>query len=297
MMVSAHLDPHPEPAAGPLLVPVVAALVILALCYVRGTLTLCRHGRRREQRLRLLACGAGIAAVTVTILPLGRLMESRLATHMLEHMVLIVIAAPLLAMGACGQAVWVGLPRRVRAPLARWLHRPAPGALRDALLLPPVAWATHVAVLWTWHLPAAYDAALRSPVLHALEHALFLGTAWLFWWHIAAPSRRRLSPPLATLYLTAAALPGAALGAVLTFAPAPLYPVQAQAAADAGADVMTDQRLAGLIMWVPVDVAYLAVAMTLFLSWFARGGDPAVLPSDARAPAGVGATAVEGVRR
>lgn len=302
------MSPHTHLAApaGPLTgaLPsalVTIALVVVAMCYARGVLVMYRSGRAwRRQRLRLLAGAAGTAVAVAALLPsVERFAENRLATHMVEHMALIVVAAPLLAAGVPGRALWIGLPRRVRAPLARVLHRhrAALAAAGGVLLLPALAWCGHVATLWVWHFPAAYDAALRSPLLHAAEHALFLGTAWLFWWHVVAPSRRRLSPPFATLYVAAAALPSAALGAVLTFAPAPLYPVQAQAAIRAGADALTDQQLAGLIMWVPADVAYLAIAVALFLSWFARGSGPVVVPPDARESMAPVAGPSEGVRR
>jgi putative membrane protein len=259
-------------------------LLAAGVWFARGALVV--HRARRQQRVRLLAGVAGIAVATAAVVPpVEHMLESRFATHMAEHMMLVVVAAPLLALGAPGRVVWVGLPRRVRAWLARFLHGRSATVARDLLLTPAVAWSLHVMTLWFWHFPAPYDAALRSPVLHATEHALFLATAWLFWWQALAPSRRRLSPPFAALYVAAAALPSAALGAVLTFAPAPLYPAQARLAAGTGADVLADQQLAGMIMWVPADVVYLGVAVAIFRCWFTRRQDPVVTPLDAR-PAG-----------
>lgn len=262
-----------------LLPPALAA----AVWFARGTVVLHARATRREQRPRPAAAVAGVAVAAAAVAPpVERLLEGRFVTHMAEHMVLIVVAAPLLAVGAPGLAVWVGLPRRMRSWLARLLRRRTATVARDLLLVPAVAWSLHVATLWFWHFPAPYDAALRTPVLHAVEHAMFLGTAWLFWWHALAPSRRRLDPPFAALYVAAAALPSAALGAVLTFAPAALYPAQARLAAGAGADVLADQQLAGLIMWVPADVVYIGVALAVFRSWFGSRPDPVVAPLDAR---------------
>ncbi|OZM77197.1 cytochrome c oxidase assembly protein [Pseudonocardia sp. MH-G8] len=281
MTVLAH-DVPAHPAEQLLLVPGTLLALLAVACYARGTWVMRRHRRAwRAQRWRLLAGWAGIAVTAAAVAPpVERFTDDQLFTHMLQHMTLIVIAAPLLAL-APGRAVWIGLPRGLRTGPARWLHRPAPTAVRDVLLLPAVAWSVHVGALWAWHLPAAYDAALHSAVLHATEHALFLGTAWLFWWHALTPSRRRLSPPLGALYLATAMLPMAALGAILTFAPEPLYP--AHATGHAGADALTDQQLAGLIMWIPADVIYFAVAVALFLSWFIRGSATAgPLPLDAR---------------
>jgi len=126
----------------------------------------------------------------------------------------------------------------------------------------------HVATLWAWHLPGPYQAALASDAVHAAEHASFLGTAVLFWWVVLSrPGRRRLAPGFAVLYLFAAALQGSALGALLTLAPAPLYPLQAAAAQVWGPGPLADQQLAGLIMWVPADLVYLGAAGALFMGW------------------------------
>jgi len=270
----------------------VAALLVLACCYLCGLVRVLRHPGRRRHLLRALAlAAAAVSVLVVTLPPLGEVLEERLSTHMVQHLVLIMVAAPLLAVAAPGQVLLAGAPPRLRRGVVSRLHRtPSLG-----LLTPHVAWVAHLGALWLWHLPASYDAAVRSPVVHVLEHATFLLTAWLFWWHLATVTRRRLRGPAAAAYVAAAIPPGAALGAVLTFPDHPLYPDQARAAAASGIDPLLDQRIGGLVMWIPLDFAYLALAIWLFGRWLARltpatdSPDLPDLPADARpvAPAPV----------
>ncbi len=241
---------------------------LLGWWYLRGLRRVLAHPQgRRRHRWRPVALLLGVVSVlTVTTPPLGGLLEQRLSGHMAQHLVLIVVAAPLLALASPGQALLAGMPRELR----RWLTRVARRRPVLAAAGPHVAWAAHIAALWLWHLPAAYDAALGSPVLHLAEHASFLGTAWLFWWHLVAVGRRRLHGPAAAFYVASAIPPGAALGAVLTFPDQPLYPEQAARAAATGLDPLLDQRIGGLVMWIPLDFAYLALAVLLFSHWLRR---------------------------
>jgi cytochrome c oxidase assembly factor CtaG len=259
----------------------------LAVCYVRGLRVVRNHpqGRRVQRWWRPCAAAAALVVVVgVAGSPLGELLEERLSTHMVQHLVLMLVAAPLLAFAAPGQPLLAGLPRAVRRPLVRLGHR----LHLDGLLGPHLAWVAYVLALWGWHLPAAYDAALRSETTHELEHATFLLTAWLFWWHLATVGRRRLRGIPATLYLVASIPPGAALGAVLTFPNHPLYPTQAALAAASGVNPLHDQRLAGLVMWVPLDFAFVLVAVLILARWMrgleSRWPEPQLdVPADALA--------------
>lgn len=239
------------------------ATVLAAVVYLRGLATLRRHpqGRRRAGRPWLLAAGV-LVVVVFTATPLAELLEHRMWTHMTQHVVLIMVAGPLLAASAPGTALLAGLPPGVRRPLVRVVHH----LPLTVVLSAPVAWLLQVAAMWIWHLPAAYDLAVENELAHVAEHACFLLTAWLFWWHLLSP-RRLLHGMPAVFYLAASVPPGAALGAVLTFPQHTLYPVQAHLAAEAGIDPLLDQRIAGLVMWVPLDFAYLVLAVVLFARW------------------------------
>ncbi|HLR45569.1 MAG TPA: cytochrome c oxidase assembly protein, partial [Deinococcales bacterium] len=160
-----------------------------------------------------------------------------------------------------------GRPGRTLQPAWRFLSRPA------------VAWSIFVAVMWLWHLPMLYDAALRSPLLHAFEHACFLGAALLFWWPLLRPfGSRTASRPFAVPYLFLASLQGSALGAFITFAPRPLYSGYAVSVVSS-LTPLQDQQLAGLIMWLPGSLFYLAVAALFFVAWLGRTGAPLAAPA------------------
>jgi cytochrome c oxidase assembly factor CtaG len=241
------------------------ATAVTAAVYLRGLVVLRRHPQgRRQLRGRPWALAAGVLVVVVfTATPLGELLEHRMWTHMAQHVVLIMVAGPMLAFSAPGPVLLAGLPQGVRRPLVRVFHH-LPLAV---VLSAPAAWVLQVAAMWVWHLPAAYDLAVTNEFAHVLEHASFLLTAWLFWWYLLSPSRRRLQGMPAVFYVAASVPPGAALGAVLTFPQHALYPAQAQLAAEAGIDPLLDQRIAGLVMWVPLDFAYLVLAVVLFARW------------------------------
>jgi putative membrane protein len=244
-----------------------------------------RLRRRYQQRMLCLVSGV-VILLAVTVSPAGEALEERFSTHMAQHVVIIVVVAPLLALAAPGQVVLVGMPAGLRRGVVRRVRRlPTLG-----LLTPHVAWMLHIGTLWLWHLPSTYDAAVASEPVHLLEHATFLLTAWLFWWHLATAARRRLRGPAAALYVVSAIPPGAALGAVLTFPDHLLYPGQAALAAATGIDPLLDQRIAGLVMWVPLDFLYLGLAIALFGRWLSalpqrtdqEAGEPALpsLPTD-----------------
>lgn len=255
----------------------IVALAAGAAVYAVGARRLRAHagGRRGVPRWRRWCWGSGLAAVAAALLsPLDAAGDALFAAHMVQHLVLIVVAAPLLVLGApLLPALWA-FPAGARRTMGRWWKRSrALRAVAHAAGEPMVVWGAHVAALWLWHLPLPYQAALESDVVHALEHASFLGTAVLFWWVVLHPvGRRRLGWGAAVLYVTAAGMQSAALGAILAFARTPWYPVQETAALAWGLTPLEDQQLAGMIMWIPAGVAYLVAAGWCFVEWM-RAGD------------------------
>lgn len=261
--------------------------VVLGGWYAVGLDRVLAHPQGRRQRWRAPATVTGaLALLVVTTPPLAEHLEERLSTHMAQHLVIISVATPLLAIGAPGQVLLAALPRSLRRPLTGLVHR-----FRAGGWAVPVGWLLSVGALWLWHLPAAYDAAVRSEPLHLLEHVCFLASAWLFWIVLVRLARTPGRDIAAAAYVAAAVPPGAALGAVLTFADHPLYPAQAARARADGVDPLLDQRIGGIVMWVPLDLVYLAVAIWLFGRWLhglqARDGDGVLaqtLPYDVRPP-------------
>jgi cytochrome c oxidase assembly factor CtaG len=184
---------------------------------------------------------------------LRALAELRLSAHMVQHLLLLQLAPPLLWLGRPVQLALVAVPRTASSQLLRrtvvrpWVHR-----LVEWLGRPAVAFALFSGTLVLWHLPAAYVAAVESPALHAAEHAMFLGSA-LLWWRVLVdpvPRHHRAGVHDAFLLVFATGAVGDVIGATITLAPDVLYPVYAERAALAGADALADQRVAGLVMWL-----------------------------------------------
>jgi cytochrome c oxidase assembly factor CtaG len=226
---------------------------------------------------RVTAFGAGVATLVLAQSPsVHEMAERSFAGHMLQHMLLLVIAAPLLAAGGAGLPLLMAAPPPLRRRLAWWRARPPARWLRRPAHLAAVAAVLHTAALWIWHLPEPYLAALHSEAVHVGEHVSFVGAAWLLWSTVLTPHRHRLSGPTSLLLLFATGMPATALGAVLTLAPARLYPVQAFT--PHGGDPLRDQQLAGLVMWIPMQVIVLSAVVVVFLRWLTRLEDS--MPAD-----------------
>jgi putative membrane protein len=254
--------------------PGAAALSLAGMGYAAALMIRWRRHRRLPARRRHVAgfaAGLGVLAVAL-VSPLDALASERFAAHMIQHLLLILVAAPLVVSGRPATVMLGAVPPGRRRALHRATSTGACRSLTAVLAHPVVVWALGTAVLWAWHLPALYELALRSNAVHAAEHATFFGTAALFWWLVIGAGRRRgpVDRPTALALTFATALAGSALGAVLTFAAAPLYPLQAARAAAAGVPPLEDQQLAGVLMWIPPGVVYLVTMVTLLYRWFAE---------------------------
>jgi putative membrane protein len=267
-MIAHLLLPGPHLAGWDLDPVVIGGLGGAAYLYARGLRILRGRGHDALRR-QAMFFGAGLASLVAALLsPIDSLASDLLWVHMVQHLILIVLAAPLLVLGAPAIPLLLGLPLRWRLRLRR-LTRPAWVRAGAGLLSAPgMILAIHVMVVWAWHAPGPYQAAVRHPPLHALEHVGFLGTALLFWWVLLPQrGRGRLPQGADVLYVFLAGMQGGALGALFTFASAPLYPLYATGAIAHGLTPLQDQQLAGLIMWIPTGVVYLAVAAVLFVRW------------------------------
>jgi cytochrome c oxidase assembly factor CtaG len=218
---------------------------------------------RHRDRRRTASFAAGIAVVAVAVSPpLEAAAGRRLSVHMAQHLLLVLLAAPLLAAARPGAVLLEALPRPARARVGRTLHRPLWHAARRAATNPVLVLTLFVGGFWAWHLPRLYDAALRNSAVHVLEHATFLGGAVLFWSIVLDPGpRRRLSLGATCGFVFAAMLTNIWLAAGLAFASTPLY--AAYQGAGAG-PALADQQLAGVIMWLPADIVYFVTLGMLF---------------------------------
>lgn len=255
--------------------PGVAIPVLLAIgIYYTGLYRLWRHAGigRGISRRRAASFTAGLAVLGVALMsPLDALTASLFWVHMVQHMLLILAAPPLLVLGAPEVALLWALPRswrrgtgRVENRLARAIVGPPEGGGAGPIVVAILA----TGVLWLWHLPKLYDLAIQNDAVHTAEHTGFIVTAILFWATVLRLTpRERLGNGLRILYVFAQALQGSVLGAVITFAARPLYSTHAEITTAWGFEQLVDQQIAGLIMWVPPAVLYLGVCAYLFVGW------------------------------
>jgi putative membrane protein len=240
---------------------VVLSLAALAAMYAIGLRRLWRtagvgSGISRAQAAAF-ACG-WLALVVALISPLDALSDVLFAAHMVQHELLILVAAPLIVLGAPAiTLVWL-LPPSPRKRIFETIRTPALLGAWAAITAPATAWLLHAVALWVWHLPELYEAALENGYVHAAQHISFFGTAALFWWGIAHGRYGRLGYGAAVLYVFATALHSGVLGALLTFSQTPWYATYGS---------LEDQQLAGLLMWVPAGAVFVVVGVAFFAAW------------------------------
>jgi putative membrane protein len=263
-MLLAHageaLAPHDLWGAWNLDVPLLIGVVAAAWAYQRGRL----RGPRRASDGWRARCFAGALLVIVVALvsPLDALSGALASAHMVQHVLLLLVAAPLLALASPGAKLLRGSPPAVRATAGRLrrLH-----IARDALRNPAVVWTIHVATIWFWHAAGPYDAALGNDLLHVAEHTTYILTGLLFWQVVLG--RRAVPKGLGILLVFTMAMQSVFLSALLTFASGPWYSAYASTTRAWNLDPLADQQLAGVIMWIPAGLVYLGAALGLLVLW------------------------------
>ena len=230
---------------------------------------------------------AALAVLAVALLsPLDALSGVLASGHMVQHLLLTLVAAPLLALSAPAGPLLRGAPAALRKAVSPSRRRLSLGVrAAHALRNPVLVWLLHVAALWTWHAAALYDAALANPLVHALEHSTFLLTGLLFWRVVIGARAVRVSPGLGVLLVFGMTLQSALLALLLTFARTPWYVGYTTTTRPWGIEQLADQHLAGAIMWVPAGFVHLGVALTLLIGWVRATYAPDDLPTGARVPA------------
>lgn len=254
---------------------IIGPLLLTALLYAGGVARLWRRagagrGAGTGQATMFATGWLTLAAALTT--PLHALGERLFTAHMVEHEVLMVVAAPLLALSRpIGATLW-GLPqgwrRALGAAAGSRIWRRAWRAITDPL----AATVLHGIAIWAWHVPTLFAAALEDEGMHALQHLSFLVTALLFWWSLLCRRASRAARGAAIGHLFATALHTGLLGALLVFSTRLWFPDQAEEAARWGLTALEDQQLAGLVMWIPACLAYPIAGLWLAGLWIAGAG-------------------------
>lgn len=240
------------------------ALAASFILYLRGWLILHRSLPGRFPVWRALAFTGGLLALWVAIAsPLDAFSGFLLSAHMVQHLLLMTVAPPLILLGTPLLPMLRGLPRKIaRDGVGPFLVWPALRRAAGKLTHPVSCWLVMAAALCAWHVPAAFDLALRSPAWHRVEHACFFGASLLFWWPVIRPFPSRPAWPLwsVPLYLLVADLLNTALSAILTFSDHVLYRSYLDVPRLFGTTALADQSCAGVIMWVPGSLVFFVPA-------------------------------------
>lgn len=265
----AHVSGMPVNLDPWLLAPLLLGIALYALGLRRLWQRGIGHGVKPAQAAAFFA--GWIVMLASLVWPLDALAERSLAAHMSQHVLLMAVAPPLLLLGVPG-ATWLAAITADRArAIMRPLRSPYAAAVWGALTAPVPAMLLQSAVMWSWHLPAAMDAALRSTPLHILMHSTFLVAGLLFWTGLLRSLREPLSGAGNGLVaLVATMMQMGLLGALMTFARDARYTYYIDRVPGPGMTALEDQQLAGLIMWVPAAVPYLAGGILLAAAWLAR---------------------------
>jgi cytochrome c oxidase assembly factor CtaG len=251
-------------------------LLLALLVYLVGW---SRLSRRSSLRVRpgLFLSGWTVLALALTS-PLHEAGERSFTMHMIEHELIMLVSTLLLASSSAGGVLAWGLPRPLRLLLGGGWKSPLQRAWKR-LTEPVTATAIQTAVMWAWHAPPLFDRALDSFGWHIAQHSSFFVASLLFWWAMFHPRGRGSGYGVSAACLFATSLIGGALGALMSFSSSPWYAdYAAMGMTGIGLDPVDDQRLAGLIMWIPGGLAHGTAALALAYKWLraSEGGAGAV---------------------
>jgi len=249
---------------------IIAPLLIIALLHAIGSYRLRERaagGRPRlDRRVMLFAAGWLVLAASL-VSPLHKGGERSFTLHMIEHELIMAVAAALLVIARPGVAMLWALPHSARRRLGEVVRRActrAWGLLTD----PIVATSMQGVVLWIWHMPALFDRALEHEAWHVAQHVSFLASSLIFWWAMAYGRSARSGYGVSCLCLFATSMIESVLGALMSFSASPWYALYAQMGPTPyGLTPLQDQQLAGLLMWIPGGLVHAAAALLFLRAW------------------------------
>ena len=251
-------------------------LALVLLIYVLGW---SRLSKRASTPVRPALFLSGWTVLTLALTsPLHEAGERSFTMHMIEHELIMLVATFLLAASGAGGVLAWGLPRPLRTSLGGGWKSPLQDLWRR-LTEPVSATVIQAVILWAWHAPPLFDRALDSFGWHIAQHASFFVSSLLFWWAMLHPRGRSHGYGVSAACLFATSLIGGALGALMSLSSSPWYAdYAAMGMTGIGLDPVDDQRLAGLIMWIPGGLVHGAAALAMFFKWLkaSEGGGRAL---------------------
>lgn len=254
-----------------------AITVLTALIYLRGWLAIRRTRPAQFPGWRLCAFCSGLAVLWIAIAsPLDGFADTMLSAHMVEHLLLMSFAPPLLLLGDPQVPLLRGLPRifidRLLGSLFRWR---ALRGLGRFLVAPAVAWLLMNLAFVGWHVPSAYDFALEHERWHDFEHICFLSTSILFWWPLIRPwpTNSNALGWYVLPYLVGADIVNTALSAFLAFCERPVYAYYITQANPFGIPPLPDQVAGAVVMWVIGSLIFLIPSVVLTVQLLGRGSN------------------------
>lgn len=276
-------------------VPLLLALLAGAMHWIGGARfrAACARGaiaeqRRRLERWRTFSFLSGLAVLVLALQqPVDALADQYFWAHMCQHVLLLVVAPPLILLGAPWMRLWRAFPLGFRRPVAGWaVNSPGAAPLRGIARLlanPWVAWSAMAVDLIAWHIPAAYDLTLRNLAVHYAEHASFLLFGLIAWGQVidSPPFHSRLDAPRRVAFSVGQMGVGWVLALLLAFASQPWYSFYADVRRrNGGISALTDQHLAAGVMWVPASLPWTLLIFILIYRWLADG--QSAVPIDRR---------------
>jgi putative membrane protein len=246
-----------------------------SLFYVVPTAVLYALGSRpkagRPSALEAVAFYAGLLSIVIAVdSPIDAYADELLWVHMLQHIILLTVAPPLILLGRPWPTMWRALPLSLRVALARDMAESHLAAPLRALARPLAAWILFNVTIVVWHIPAAYDLTERNGAVHAIEHAMFFFFGLLFWARVidVGPLRPHLEWPARLAYIVGAMIVGWVLAIIFVVAPQPIYQHYADLPTrPGGISALTDQQLAGGMMWVGGSIAFTIALLVGLYQW------------------------------
>ncbi len=274
---------------------VIIPLVVLGTLFLAGWRRLRAQSRNTGRHSlgaawRPVCYIAGLLVIALALLsPFDTLVQQLFFTHMIQHLLLIMIAPPLLLLPNPMPFLLWGLPARLRLAVGGMInnivHKQSPaGRVLRWLTAPVIVWFLFVTIVIGWHDPSLYNVALRSEWVHDLEHLTMFGAGMLFWWTVTGAGPRlhkNLSRPAKIAFILSAIPPNMALGIVLAFSQQPIYAFYSDMPRLWGISALDDQRISGVIMWIPGNMMYFLAALAIiFLILSGEGRKPAARADD-----------------